>query len=92
MEGAPGAWGEWIGERVLMTVKEFCTGKAVLSDRINSPVIPPLPLLWPYVKTDLSHYVGAIAVDAIRKAGEHFKFRCPLDGEWKVGRNWAETH
>ena len=45
-----------------------------------------------YAKTSLAHYVGAIAVDAIRKAGEYFKFRCPLDGEWKVGSNWADTH
>ena len=36
--------------------------------------------------------IGAIAVDAIRRAGEYFNFRCPLDGEYKTGRNWAETH
>jgi len=31
-------------------------------------------------------------VNAIRKAGDYFGFRCPLDGEYKVGNNWAETH
>lgn len=36
--------------------------------------------------------VGELAVMAIRNAGEHFKFRCPLDGEYKVGNNWCETH
>ncbi len=36
--------------------------------------------------------VGREAVDAIVKAGEHFNFLCPLDGEYKVGNNWAETH
>jgi hypothetical protein len=28
----------------------------------------------------------------MRKAGEFFAFRCPIDGEFKVGGNWAETH
>ena len=32
------------------------------------------------------------AVQSIRKAGEYFKLRCPLDAEAKVGMNWAETH
>ena len=33
-----------------------------------------------------------MAVEAIRKAGEYFNFRCPLDGEAKVGDNWYGTH
>jgi DNA polymerase I-like protein with 3'-5' exonuclease and polymerase domains len=36
--------------------------------------------------------LGNILVCAIRKAGEDFDFRCPLDGEFRVGANWAETH
>ena len=36
--------------------------------------------------------VGRRAVAAIRAAGVHFAFRCPLDGDYKVGRNWADTH
>jgi DNA polymerase I-like protein with 3'-5' exonuclease and polymerase domains len=40
----------------------------------------------------LAHVVGETAVNAIRKAGESFNFRCPLDGEYKIGSNWAETH
>lgn len=36
--------------------------------------------------------VGQIMVEAIEKAGKFYKFRCPLDGEYRVGRNWAETH
>jgi len=35
---------------------------------------------------------GQIARQAIVDAGVHFKFRCPLDGEYKIGNNWAETH
>lgn len=36
--------------------------------------------------------IGQMSVDAIRDAGESFHFRCPLDGEYKVGHNWAECH
>lgn len=36
--------------------------------------------------------VGLLSVEAIKMAGKHFKLRCPLDGAFKVGNNWAETH
>lgn len=44
------------------------------------------------VDEDKGDIVGKAAVEAIRKAGEVFSFRCPLAGEYKIGRNWAETH
>jgi len=36
--------------------------------------------------------VGELAVKSIQEAGEHFKLRCPMDGEYKIGDNWSETH
>jgi len=36
--------------------------------------------------------VGELAVDSIKKAGIMLNLRCPLDGEYKIGNNWAETH
>lgn len=36
--------------------------------------------------------VGKIVVQAIRQAGKGYDFRCQLDGEYRVGANWAETH
>lgn len=44
------------------------------------------------VDEEKAEFVGKTAQAAIRKAGDHFGFRCPLDGEFKIGRNWAETH
>lgn len=36
--------------------------------------------------------VGQAVVDAIRRAGEELGSKCPLDGEYKIGTSWAETH
>ena len=36
--------------------------------------------------------VGQLAVQSIIDAGTHFKMRCPLDGEYKIGGDWSETH
>ena len=35
---------------------------------------------------------GELAVHSIIQAGKDLKIRCPLDGEYKIGNNWAETH
>jgi DNA polymerase I-like protein with 3'-5' exonuclease and polymerase domains len=36
--------------------------------------------------------VGKLGVDAIIEAGNYYKLNCPLDGEYKLGNNWSETH
>jgi DNA polymerase I-like protein with 3'-5' exonuclease and polymerase domains len=41
---------------------------------------------------DISEEVGKAFKQSIIEAGEHYKLRCPLDGEYKIGRNWRETH
>ena len=44
------------------------------------------------VKPELVEEYKIMAVEAIRKAGNYFGFRCPLDGEAKVGQSWYDTH
>ena len=41
---------------------------------------------------EIADIVGSAARMAIIEAGEHYKLRCPLDGEYKIGNNWRETH
>lgn len=36
--------------------------------------------------------LGNLLVQSIRRAGEVLGIRCRLDGEFKIGTNWAETH
>ena len=44
------------------------------------------------VKESQADFAGSLAVESIIKAGENFNLRCPLDGEYKIGGNWSETH
>ena len=46
------------------------------------------------VETDeeIADEIGQLAVRSFELAGEHFKFRCPITGEYKVGTDWASTH
>ena len=44
------------------------------------------------VPENFADVVGKAAVRAIKNAGEVLDLRCPLDAEFNVGSNWAETH
>ena len=37
-------------------------------------------------------FFGDLAVNCIRRAGKDFKLNCPLDGDYKIGTTWRETH
>lgn len=57
-----------------------------------------VPLLWSHdevqiaVREEHAKWLCDTLVSEMRKITDHFKWRVPLDGEAKVGRNWAETH
>ena len=36
--------------------------------------------------------IGKLAVRCIEQASKELDMRCPLTGEYKIGRNWSETH
>jgi DNA polymerase-1 len=44
------------------------------------------------VREDQADKFGWLAVECIKAAGIRLNLRCPLDGEYKVGKTWAETH
>ena len=44
------------------------------------------------VRDDQADFFGGLAVGAIVQAGKSFKLNCPLDGEYKVGETWQQTH
>ena len=41
---------------------------------------------------DCAETVGEILRQNIIDAGAYYKLRCPLDGEYRIGNNWLETH
>ena len=44
------------------------------------------------VKESQVESTGQLGVGAIIKAGEELDLFCPLDGDYKIGDNWSETH
>ena len=44
------------------------------------------------VRKEHADAVGNIIVKSIRDAGKYFNLNCPMDGEYKIGKNWYETH
>ena len=48
---------------------------------------------WQFeVPMQLAEVTGEAAKQSIIEAGLFYKLRCPLDGEYKHGANWRETH
>jgi DNA polymerase I-like protein with 3'-5' exonuclease and polymerase domains len=41
---------------------------------------------------EVAQEVAELATKCVRLAGEHFNFRCPTAGEFKIGLNWSDTH
>lgn len=44
------------------------------------------------VDEEIAEEVGAMCLRAFKEAGEWFNFRVRIDGEYKVGLTWADTH
>lgn len=44
------------------------------------------------VLNEQAHELGKLQVQAIVDSGVIFGLRCPLNGEYKVGKTWADTH
>lgn len=43
-------------------------------------------------RPEMAELVGGCIVSAIRKTGDDYGIRIPLDGEFKIGPTWAATH
>lgn len=71
---------------------------ALVMEKIEAKNIPAVLILHVHdegqilTRPEFADEVGQMFVDSIKEAGEVWGVRCPLDGEYKVGRTWAETH
>lgn len=41
---------------------------------------------------DVAEEIGKLSIECIKRAGKYFNIRIELDGEAKIGNNWAECH
>ena len=41
---------------------------------------------------EIAEMIAKRMVEAIKQAGIDLNLKCPLAGEYKIGKNWAETH
>jgi len=82
------------GAGAIVMKKALC----LLSDRLNTTntrhkFVANIHDEWQIeVPECQANKVGQLAVRSIKEAGEYYNLRCPLDGEFKIGRNWSETH
>ena len=79
-------------------------GEAVVMKHATLKLAPQLSLygarlvLWVHdewqveAPAETADLVGAAMVDCIKRTGEMFNLKVRLDGAYKVGDNWSETH
>ena len=75
-------------KRALVLLDDYATQHNIdykfigkVHDEIQTEVVP-----------EQASKFGWLAVECIKAAGISFDLRCPLDGEYKVGATWADTH
>ena len=67
--------------------------KAIKEKNIDAHFVANIHDEWQIeVDSASAGMVGSMGVDAIKQTANHYNLNCPLDGEYKVGRNWSETH
>jgi DNA polymerase I-like protein with 3'-5' exonuclease and polymerase domains len=70
----------------------------LLNEYVNNKRIKAYPVVnvhdeFQYeVEEGRAEEFGRLAVQSIKDAGRKLKLRCELDGQYKIGNNWAETH
>ena len=75
-----------------------CKQWLVEFDKSVSSIKNVQQLLWVHDEiqvecdNDTAEEVGKLAVECIKRTGEHFKLRVPLTGEYKISNNWSGTH
>ena len=40
----------------------------------------------------IAKLIGIASKQALKEAGEHYNFKCRLDGDYSIGKDWSETH
>jgi len=80
--------GACVMKKALTLVEEY-----VIKNQIKAfPIVNVHDEFQYEVEESRAEEFGKLGVQAIIDAGKELKIRCPLDGKYKIGNNWAETH
>jgi DNA polymerase I-like protein with 3'-5' exonuclease and polymerase domains len=78
---------------IVMKQALIMLNRKIIHAKINALFVANVHDEWQIETTEQdAETVGHFAVQSIRQAGIRLNLRCPLDGEFKVGLNWAATH
>ena len=81
------------GETVIMRMANFLWYTQAKKNKIKFKQTVWVHDEWQTeVEESKAEELGNLQVQSIIDTGEHFDLNCPLDGEYKIGNNWAETH
>ncbi|MAJ58071.1 MAG: hypothetical protein CMI74_08455 [Candidatus Pelagibacter sp.] len=82
------------GGGAIVMKKAMCLlHQKIKTQKLNAQFVANIHDEWQIqVKEDIAELVGEIGVESIEEAGQYYKMRCPLTGEYKIGENWSETH
>ena len=80
--------GACVMKKALTLLQEY-----VINKRIKAfPVVNVHDEFQYEVQADRADEFGRLAVQSIIDAGQQLNVRCQLNGEYKIGNNWSETH
>jgi len=57
-----------------------------------------MQMLWVHdelqiaTRDELAVTIGELCVKAIENVGEQYKLKCPITGEFEIGKTWKDTH
>ena len=82
------------GSGAIVMKKAMCIlNESIKASNIDAKFVANIHDEWQLeVLSSEADRVGSLGCDAIKQAGEFYKLRCELDGEYKVGGDWSETH
>ena len=81
------------GETVIMRMANFLWYNQAKKDKIKFKQTVWVHDEWQTETEEArAEDLGRLQVQSIRDTGDYFNLNCPLDGEYKIGNNWAETH
>lgn len=78
---------------IVMKQAQVNLAKSLREEKLDAKFCATVHDEWQIeVREDQAERAGQLAVQAIVKAGEDLNLKCPLDGEYNIGNNWADTH